>query len=162
MREYITDAVVLHKEPNGDFDHRIILFTKQFGKLAAKSKSARKITSKLSGHLEPGTLAAVRLVEKNNLQVVDALKKSKLKTSLADLHFLGKLLADAEPEPHIWEALANGTFSWKETLRTLGWDPASASCNACMNRASVFHVATQEFFCANCPSKAPQEELLYV
>ncbi|MEK7212689.1 MAG: recombination protein O N-terminal domain-containing protein, partial [Patescibacteria group bacterium] len=51
MQEYLSEAVVLDAVPNGDLDLRVHLFTKKFGKLTAKVKSARKITSKLAGHL---------------------------------------------------------------------------------------------------------------
>ena len=62
MQEYVTDALVLKKEPLRDFDARYYFFTKKFGKLKGKATSARKIVSKLAGHLEPGTLAKVRFV----------------------------------------------------------------------------------------------------
>lgn len=162
MQEYSTEAIVLDKETNGDLDARITLFTKKFGKLAGKAKSVRKITSKLSGHLEPGNLVQARLVEKNGLQVVDALKQEKLPNNPSDFYFLGRLLADAEPEPDLWNALTAGNFSWKEGLKILGWDPEFASCSACGKRASAFHSKSQEFFCGACALKLLREEVLYI
>ena len=114
MQEYFSDAIVLDRLANGDLDSRIVLFTKHFGKLVAKAKSSRKITSKLSGHLEPGNLVQARLVEKNGLQVVDALKKSRLDVKPADLYFLNQLLAEAEPDSKIWELLIKNQFHWRE------------------------------------------------
>ena len=79
MQEYVTDALVLKKEPLRDFDARYFFFTKKFGKMKGRATSARKITSKLAGHLEPGTLVTARFVERNGgngnggVQIADAL-----------------------------------------------------------------------------------------
>jgi recombinational DNA repair protein (RecF pathway) len=162
MQEYSTDAIVLDKELNGDLDARITLFTKQFGKLIGKAKSVRKITSKLSGHLEPGNLIRARLIEKSGLQIVDALKKERLSVDLPDFYFLGRLLADAQPEPELWDALTAGNFSRREALKLLGWDPEHASCAACGQKTAAFHVKSQEFFCSACALKLRKEEILYI
>ncbi|MDO8574288.1 MAG: recombination protein O N-terminal domain-containing protein, partial [bacterium] len=88
---YFNEAIVLDREPSGETDNRFSIYAKGFGKIVARGKSTRKITSKLSGHLEPGNLVKVRLIEKNGLQVVDALKSGKLGIRSADLHFLNRL-----------------------------------------------------------------------
>lgn len=162
MQEYFSDAIVLDRLANGDLDSRVIFFTKRFGKLAAKAKSARKITSKLSAHLEPGNLIQLRLIEKNGLQVVDALKTSRLTTSPQDLYFVGELLSEAEPEFGIWELLVRGKFFWREALKILGWDPGFARCSDCSGKALSFHVKTQEFFCEDCSSKIPKDKVIYI
>src|SRR3990170_8049430 len=117
MQEYLSDAVVLSREPSGELDLRISLFTKKFGKLVGKVKSARKITSKLSGHLEPGNLIKVRVIEKNGFQIADALKSARTDTKEADLEVLGTLLHDEEPDSGLWALITSGNFNWKETLR---------------------------------------------
>ena len=162
MQEYFSDAIVLDRLANGDLDSRVVFFTKEFGKLVAKAKSARKITSKLSSHLEPGTLIQVRLVEKNGLQVADALKTSRLSIPPRDLFVAGELLAEAEPEPGLWELFIGGKFSWWQALQVLGWDPDFASCSGCSGTTALFHIKTQEFFCAACASKLPKEEVVYI
>src|SRR3990167_2085217 len=173
MQEYLSEAVVLDSFPNGNLDARFIFLTKRFGKLTGKAKSARKITSKLSGHLQPGNLVQVRMIKKNGIQVVDALKKSRLRSlsyggqarnslSLAELRFLGELLAEAEPEFTIWEMLVTRRFSWNTALKTLGWDPDFASCAMCASKIEAFHPRTQEFFCKNCASKLRPDEVIYL
>lgn len=97
MNEYLSEAVVLDRFPHGDLNGRIVFLTKRFGKLVGRAKSIRKITSKLSGHLQPGNLVQIRMIEKNGLQVVDALKKERLGLSLPELRFLGEILSEAEP-----------------------------------------------------------------
>lgn len=162
MQEYLSEAIVLDRLPNGDMNGWVVFLTKRFGKLVGKAKSIKKITSKLSGHLQPGNLVQVRMIEKNGLQVVDALKKARLSLSLSELRFLGELLAEAEPEFVIWEMLVNGGFSWNAALKILGWDPNFASCVFCSGNADVFHPKTQEFFCKKCASKMKQDEIIYI
>ncbi len=156
MQEYLSEAIILDKEPNGDLDVRFSIFTKKFGKLTAKAKSARKITSKLAPHLEPGNVAQVRLIEQRGLQVVDALKRGTIDTPLAALHFLNELLPEGEPEKMLWNALISEKFLWEEALAILGWDPRGASCAKCgANAPSVFDIRGQEFFCRACGVNLP-------
>lgn len=164
MREYVSEAVVLRREPSGDLDGRISLFTKKFGKLTGKGKSIRKITSKLSGHLDVGNLLQARLVEKNGLQIVDALKQSRLALSPWDLYALEMLLAEAEPDEGLWHLLVHGRFSWPPVLKMLGWDPAHGSCAVCgKTPIHCFAIRGQEFFCNEClPLKVSRNELLYI
>ncbi|MGC9599067.1 MAG: recombination protein O N-terminal domain-containing protein [Minisyncoccia bacterium] len=171
MQEYVTEAVVLAKEPLRDFDARYSFFTKRFGKLKGKATSARKITSKLAGHLEPGTLAKVRFVERNGrngngVQIADALKYGKLAALLTDLHFLNKMLSEGEPDAALWNELTREhkeeRFPWGSALRILGWDPQEAVCEECSKgrKAAAFYIPKQEFFCVVCASKLDRDELL--
>jgi len=178
MQEYLTDAVVLTREPNGDMDSRFSVFTKRYGKFTAKAKSARKITSKLSGHLEPGSISSLRIVEKNGLQIVDALKKNKIAANPRDLCLLSGLLADSEPDLGLWNLICGGVsaprrdigaaagaaeFHWRRILKILGWDPAHAACAICgKSDPAVFDAEALEFFCASCSSKLPQDKLIYI
>jgi DNA repair protein RecO (recombination protein O) len=175
MQEYVTEAVVLDKVPYRDLDARYSFFTKRFGKVVGKATSARKITSKLAGHLEPGTVATVRFVERSAgggnggggsfTQVVDALKDRKLDISLPDLRAFNLLLHEGEPDAALWGEIlggADGKFSWLRILRILGWDPAHAVCESCGREPAYFHLPRQEFFCAVCASKLPRNELLLV
>ena len=162
MQEYLTEAVVLDREPSGDLDFRVSLFTKKFGKMVAKVKSARKITSKLSGHLIPGNIVNARIIEKNGLQVVDAVKKSAISCG-SDFYFLNKVLADAEPDLAIWQKITSNNFQWLEILKTLGWDPEFASCSSCSrSNPKSFNFRSQEFLCANCFLNFGKKELLYI
>jgi recombinational DNA repair protein (RecF pathway) len=155
MQEYVSEAIVLEKQPLGDCDNRYALFTRRFGKMVAKAKSARKITSKLAGHLEPGNVVRVRLIEKNGLQIADALKETRLEVALEDLFLLSGLLPDGEAEPALWANCRAGIFAWRDILRVLGWDPEYATCAACgSSEISSFYIHSQEFFCRRCASKS--------
>ncbi len=163
MQEYVTDAIVLKKDPLGDVDGRYTLFTKQFGKLVAKAKSSRKITSKLAPHLEPGIVAKVRFIETKGIQLIDALKSSRVAVPLGDLYFLSQILPSAEPEPALWELLANGEFSWRMVLRILGWDPEDAECVVCgEKKPAYFYITHQEFYCRTHTSKALKDAVISI
>ncbi len=163
MQEYLGEAVILNREPVGDLDLRLSIFTKRFGKFVAKAKSARKITSKLAGHLQPGNLVDARIVEKNGLQIVDVLKKLRLSIAPADLHRLNLILAEAEPDLRLWRELVSGEFGWPEVLKILGWDPSVARCGACNSAEKLaFSIPGQDFFCGNCVSKLDQNEVIYI
>lgn len=171
MQEYVTEAVVLRKEPLRDFDARYSFFTKRFGKIVGKATSARKITSKLAGHLEPGSFVKVRFVERNGgngngAQTADALKLGKVAASPTDLYFLNKMLPEREADIALWDELTRERgeqrLSWENVLRILGWDPRGAVCEACGKgkKAEAFYIPKQEFFCAACASKLPRDELI--
>ena len=161
MQEFVTDAIILRKDPLGDLDGRYTLFTKRFGKILGKAKSSRKITSKLAPHLEPGLVAKVRFVEAKGTQLIDALKSDRVALALGDLHMLSQLLPDAEPEPALWELLTGKKFAWPAALAILGWDPEGAECVLCGKKdPEYFYIARQEFYCRTHASKAPRNAVL--
>jgi recombinational DNA repair protein (RecF pathway) len=157
MQEYVDDAIVLRKDPQGDLDGRYVVFTERMGKVIAKAKSSRKITSKLAPHLEPGTIGKIRFIENHSTQIIDALKLRRSPILIADLHFLSQLLPELQPEPELWDMLMGGDlFSWAKALAILGWDPEEAACASCGKaRPAYFYVPRQEFFCADCVRKLP-------
>lgn len=162
MYEYITEAVVLERQPLGDKDSRVSFFTKRFGKLVGRATSARTITSKLSSHLEPGTILKTRIIEKRVLHIADALKSGRAQVGLSDLRFLNHFLGDGEPDMRIWRMLVHGPFAWKTVLSHLGWDASYAKCSLCGQNPESFSARSQEFFCTWCASKMPQEDVLYI
>ena len=163
MTEYLSEAIVLDKEASGDLDVRVSLFTKKFGKLRARAKSARRIVSKLSPHLEPGNIVQARLIEKNGLQVVDVLKQARLTISPGDLFFLNHVIAEAEPDIRLWRSIVSDDFSWARILGILGWDPREAVCAHCAgSKPAFFSVFKQELFCDGCASKLGRSALLCI
>lgn len=73
MTEHYIEAIVLDNEIVGELDGLITLYTKELGKVVAKAKSSRKMTSKLNGHFQPLNFINCRLIEKRGIQAVDAL-----------------------------------------------------------------------------------------
>lgn len=154
MQEYISKAIVLKKQQTGDLDNRYTLFTERFGKIIVNAKSARKIISKLAGHLEPGIVTNVRIIEKNGLRIADSLKEYNLNISINDLSLLSDILPEWESDFALWNFLISKKFNWKTILKMLGWDSDYAECAECGSKnVSFFHTKTQDFFCSNCINK---------
>ncbi len=163
MLEHYTTAIVLATEPRGEIDAAVTLYTKDFGKLTAKAKSIRKITSKLAGHLVPGNVVRVRLIEHgdgNGFQVLDALSE-KPKANLGDLlrflNFLNKVTPAALPDLSLWyeadHVLREGDFgveSYRRMLRDLGFLTDSPVCDDCgSKRVAYFLTGDVIFLCAD-------------
>lgn len=155
MREYYTEAVVLDKEDLGDQDARVFLFTKNLGRITAKIKSAKKITSKLNGHLEPLNIISARLIENGDgrgFQIVDALKEGAVSVVfLNSLRLIKDLSADGDPDLWLWGLVKNGNLEEKLVLAALGFDPEFARCANCERTSDlVFFVKDLDYFCKNC------------
>src|SRR3989338_5393108 len=106
--EYYTQALVLAKEPTGESDSQVFLYTSDLGLVIAKAVGARKIVSKLAGHLEPPNFIAVRLFQKIPFQIVDALKISTLpkgKNWASILDIIKQLTAEGQPDPELWRMI---------------------------------------------------------
>lgn len=163
MQEYITNALVLRKDPLGDLDGRYTLFTERFGKIIGKAKSSRKITSKLAPHLEPGMVSKVRILETKGTQLIDALKSERLALSLSSLHALNQLLPEGEPEQALWGMIEENDLTWKKILSVLGWDPEGAQCAICGGHtAEYFYIPRQEFYCRACASKVRRDAVISI
>jgi len=152
MTEYYTQAVVLDKLPHKEQDMRVMLYTQELGKVAAKVQSARKITSKLNGHLEPGNVVAVRIVEKGGLQVVDALTLRRLPANnLLVLRLVHDLTGEWEPDPMLWAAAINEQTTEPQMLQLLGFDVSHATCGICERRDTLkFSAIALNYFCLSC------------
>ncbi len=174
MKEYFTSAIVLDEENSGEVDKLIYLYTKELGRVTAKAKSIRKITSKLAGHLQPFNFVNVRLVEKNGFQIVDALLVAKIKKSkdlLARLQFIKEITFDIQPDKRFWHAIKktvqdfekNKKISYKNLLEVLGFATDFARCNNCdIRTVSHFHKKEQLFFCRRCALKIPADEIILI
>jgi recombinational DNA repair protein (RecF pathway) len=151
MHEYVTDAVVLAKEPAGEYDVRVSLYTRDLGKVVAKVTSARKIVSKLSPHLEPLSLTNVRLVKKGGFQLVDAIRHGALpRAQLAAASLINRVVLEGEPDARLWELAACGSASIQELLRVLGFGVESASCDRCGGEPHAFLFDDAAYLCGNC------------
>lgn len=55
-------AIVLARRPVREFDEAVMLFSYEFGKVEALARSNKKITSRQSAHVEPGTIIECALI----------------------------------------------------------------------------------------------------
>lgn len=183
MIEYFTEGIVLSKEKRSDFDGVVNIYTKDFGKISARTKSIFKPTSKLSGHLEPLNLVNIRVVEKNGFQITDALMIEKLlsvqakssmnfyRQALDLLSFISEMTFDFQPDIKLWQTILKTleainkkrTPSYSLILEALGFSPKFAQCHKCKAKpVRYFFKEDQVFYCNNCSFKAPKEELILV
>lgn len=119
---------MLEKEYCGEFDAWIYLYTKEMGKLRAKARSVRKITSKLGSHLEPGLLVNVRLVSKSSdaslirsFQIADALSGSRFYSDFQFLAVVKDLTLDLHSENAMWDFLLEGKPNIEKLLQISGF-----------------------------------------
>ena len=157
MRDIITDALVLDKEETGDFDARLMLFTEKMGRVAARARSIRKITSKLAGHLEPFSFGKIRLVEGkgtengwSRLQVVDALKTTSFPHTRDIVPLILETTLEGHPDPRLWQAVQSGG-GVREILDALGFDPEFAHCARCgKENPNAFFLPESAYYCREC------------
>ncbi len=174
MTEYLTNALVLDIEDVGELDKAVYLFTKDLGKVRAKAKSARKITSKLSGHLQPLNFVKVRLVEKNGLQITDALVLDRVKssqTALAVLDFISVMTYEFQQDKHLWSLIKkifqnlknNKDISLRPLIEAFGFDPKFAKCSVCESKNIYYFSKTEQvFLCSKCGLKVDKNELVLI
>ncbi len=158
MVEHYTKAVVLDKEDYGDLDSRVVLYSAELGRINAKVKSSRKITSKLAGHLEPGKFVRARVIELGGFQVVDALSEGSLPISpktMAGLRLVKEMTVERDPDPELWALLESGRLGTGEVLSCLGFAPQFASCRTCdSGRPTHFLLKELEYSCHPCLLKS--------
>jgi len=164
MKEYFTSGIVLDREPKEELDEIITIYTKDLGKVRAFTKSSRKITSKLSGHLAPGRLANIRLVERNKLQLVDVVSSPSspnLQELLPFLHFINKITPSSDTDLTLWymieEIVKGGHFSpviYRHLVERLGYGGEGTRCHYCENHTpSFFNLLETTLLCARCRAK---------
>ena len=147
MREYHTEALVLDKESVGERDARVTLYTETLGRIVATVTSARKITSKLSPHLEPMNFALVRLTKKNSFHVTDALKSGTFAHGIEVVKVLRAMTMESEPDPELWFALKRGKAAVPDVLRILGFDSQLALCELCNQSEPVYFILARSCYC---------------
>lgn len=169
MIEYSTEAVVLDKEPIGDLDALIFLYTPEQGKIVARAKSVRKITSKLASALEPATLVSARILGIPSRQIVDAISLNRhsnwrgeaesLRELTNFLTFIKEIAAEGEADTSVWqilrEVLEKKPHSlrgyYHEILRISGFDTRNAKCENCRMTSPDYFVPRESVFvCKRC------------
>ena len=80
-----TKAIVLRRENIGEADRRIIFFTKDLGKISAIARGARKLKSKLSGHLELFNLIDLTLANHTIIGAKEINRFEHLRNNLQNL-----------------------------------------------------------------------------
>ena len=117
-----TEGIILQKQDVREYDLVVTAYTKDFGKLKLSAISARKITSKLRGGLEPLCLSELEFIEgRSRLVVTDAQAKERysvirgnlerLQAALQVLDAVDRLVQGQEADEKIWELLSESLSS---------------------------------------------------
>lgn len=167
MTEHFTWGIVLQKEPVGEADNEYSVFTWDVGKIKARASSSRKILSRLAGHLEPGTLALIRIVRKNEdgrFRMAEALSEEKTKspTVIKVLSLAESLIPLEQPDINMFSFLKSlivektdqEASSYAKLLKLAGFDLSSATCGICGGtKIAYFSPKDIMFLCAPCLKK---------
>ncbi len=164
MTEHSVRAIVLEKSPSGEADIACSLLVGGWGKITARVVSARKITSKLSAHLEPGSIVRIRLVRRtpdSRFRLVEALAEKRTGDPgiISFLNFIGLMLPIEGGDDGLFslaEKLINdggklplGTY--RRALKAMGYDPSRASCSGCgSEKIAYFNHKDIIFLCGEC------------
>jgi len=106
------EAIVLKAYDVGEADRFLILFTRERGKLSARARGVRKLTSRMGGHLLPCQHIAVNLTEgRAGMLVTGAQRKSDVHESALSsflhseqgIELLLALLPEDDPHPDIFD-----------------------------------------------------------
>ncbi len=182
MSEIYSRALVLSTRDINDKDVLVSMYTQTHGKVIARAKSMRKITSKCAQHFQPLSFVKARFISRAGLSegfvLLDGVADQELpphKTrTRADLSpFISFIDAHTFPlqqDFKLWLFL-NKIFSAyyrqrdvaRLLLSLLGFDPEQASCVVCkQSPVSAFHTIQEEFFCRSCALKFRPNEILLV
>ncbi|HOF50344.1 MAG TPA: recombination protein O N-terminal domain-containing protein [Candidatus Colwellbacteria bacterium] len=167
MVEYLTEVIVLDKRPDKNLDAVFTVFSRDLGKVYGKATSSRKITSKLASHLEPGTLAKIRLARKSvgdNFRIVEALAETRRSDpeTIRFLMFLDKMAPALAKDEVLFmfcrEVIKDPGFSekmaYRGLLKIIGLDPDKATCAVCGSQ-KIAYFSSQDimFLCRQCGNK---------
>jgi recombinational DNA repair protein (RecF pathway) len=162
MEEQYTRGVVIERAWEGERDARVLVYTEVFGKVQAKVQGMQRFTSKLSGHLVPGTYADLRIVERKNggLQIVESFStRKKIDPEMFSfLHMLDSVVPLEEPDKKVWEFVEfvmNGDIpprhAYRLLLEILGFGPDHAPCAWCGKKQCEHFIPRDVvFLCRSC------------
>ncbi|MFH1745386.1 MAG: DNA repair protein RecO [bacterium] len=158
---YNTKVIVLNKVPFRENDCRVLVYSLERGKIDLVARGARKISSKISGHIEPLTECRIMAVRGRNFDYVGSALAGviypRVKNNLEKIEIAGKavqtfnnLIKEEEPDKNIYFLLREflDLLSARETgnhqllyssyvyklLFFLGYKPELENCVLCKNK----------------------------
>jgi len=168
--QFITEAIVIKTRNLKDKDQTADLFTRNHGRLDAIIRSGKKITSRLSPHLEAGSIAVIRITEEKSRTITDALSihntnsTHALINTLETCFFLDRMIPYNTPDQKLYEDIKIHIMDEKRPgrllLSRLGYDPKNATCKVCEStHCAVFDLKTHHFFCLRCGKNKHSETI---
>ena len=180
---YNLKAIVLSNRPFSEDDSKVVIYSRERGKLELAARGTKKIKSKLAGHLEPFNLVDIMAVCGRQYDYVGAAASrqcyANLKSSLEKLIVAGqaikdfsKLIKPGEADEEIFNLLKdyldvlnskkdgfeiiNSFFIFK-LLVNLGHKPELYNCVNCGSKITPagikFDLSRGGLICIKCPNK---------
>lgn len=153
-------VIVLQKSDSADHDVRVVFYSLRQGKMILNARGAKKITSKLSAHLEPYNLTELMIISgKRGATIGSAVSRrvfvglksdwDKLSAGGRVLSWFGKFIKAGEPDRALFFGLLDFLtiintikapaiyYQWLadvwlfKLLAHLGYQPSLTICNRC-------------------------------
>lgn len=160
---YRTEGFLFKKEPRGESDEILILFTKDFGRLEILAKGVKKIKSKLRGNVNLFYLSRIEFIQGKVYKTLtdtaliekfEDIRKNllKLKLVFALSELMDNLLIEQEKDERAWGLLTETLFKINEKkirfsavrllyyyffwnlISILGYRPELYNCSFCKKK----------------------------
>ncbi len=179
-RTFRTEGLIISHSNFGEADRIITLFSPHQGKLRAVVKGARRVSSRLAGHVEPLTYVTLQLVQGRNFYLVGQVRMDQpfrrirddlflLSYAFEALRMVDYFVHEGEENLELFKllmsflriceqgkdpAMAFLAFQWK-VLGFAGYRPRVESCVVCGsdNPLVAFSPSQGGTLCASCSSK---------
>lgn len=178
-RTYRTEAIVLRRSDFGEADRLLTLFSREYGKMRAIAKGARKPQSRKTGHVELFMRTRFLIAKGRNLDIVtqaemvegyNRLRDDLVRTTYASyaVELLDRFIADEDRNPQLYDLLSNmlrwlaqsnnlllaARYYELHLLSLLGYRPQLFQCVRCgetiEERDQHFSAEMGGLLCPNC------------
>lgn len=178
-RTYRTEAIVLRRTDFGEADRLLTLFTRDFGKLKAIAKGARKPQSRKTGHVELFMRTKFLIAKGQDIDIITqaemveaypALREDLVRTTYASyaLELLDRFMVEEDRHSDIYDFLAEA-LAWfarhddlllaaryyeLHLLAMAGYKPQLFQCGSCgeaiVEQDQFFSAEMGGLVCPNC------------
>ena len=185
-------AIILNRRPFAEADSRVVVYSRERGKLDLVARGVKKIKSKLAGHLEPLSLTDIMAVRGRQYDYAGAAVSENcffnIKNDLAKLTAVGqainifnKIIKAGQVDAEIFELLkdflnilddAKGAYDFLpwlfifKLLVRLGHKPELYYCVKCQTKIAPlgmkFDLARGGLVCGKCSADTGQKGLLTI
>ena len=125
---YTTKAIILTRQPFREFDSKVAVYSLDKGKLELVARGAKKILSKLAGHLEPVSLSNIMVVRGKQYDYIGgAMNKNcfagikndldKVLAAQKAIFILHKIIKENEPDRQVFDLLFDFLYLLDEQSR---------------------------------------------
>ncbi len=158
-------AIILRKQPFGEADVILTLYTEKNGKVRAIAKGARKITSKLLGFTESFTIIACQIDFRPNLPIISQVSHEQLFEGIAEnrqlyeqLHTVAELIDrgvhEREADSALFRVLKEGVSS------LVASDHPLVLAHLVLRIAGMLGFEPELYRCAHCEESLESADML--